>query len=143
MKRKVCGVIITGRFEEEYLDLIYKTNIPIILVDHISYVHPIESILTDNRAGVLESVSYLIQNGYQKIGFFGDYSYSNSYKERFAGYMEGMQKIQPDFGMLFEMIKRYFYPWKYRGCNSAAGYGSCHPYFGGDERTAGGIPVCE
>lgn len=107
LKRKVCGVIITGRFEEEYLDLIYKTNIPIILVDHISYVHPIESILTDNRAGVLESVSYLIRNGYQKIGFFGDYSYSNSYKERFAGYMEGMQKIQPDFGMLFEMIKRY------------------------------------
>lgn len=107
LKRKVCGVIIVGRFEENYLEMIYQTNLPIVLVDHSSYRLPIDCVLTDNKSGVLESVSYLIQAGYRKIGFFGDYSYSNSYKERFDGYLEAMQKIQPDFQKLFETITRY------------------------------------
>ena len=103
----VCGVIIIGRFEEDYLEMIYRTDLPIVLVDHSSYHLPIDCVLTDNKSGVLESVSYLIREGYRKIGFFGDYSYSNSYKERFDGYLETMQKIYPDFQQLFAAISRF------------------------------------
>ncbi|MGN1027486.1 MAG: LacI family DNA-binding transcriptional regulator [Faecousia sp.] len=107
LRRKVCGVIIIGRFEEDYLEMIYRTDLPIVLVDHSSYRLPIDCILTDNKSGVLESVSYLSRAGYRKIGFFGDYSYSNSYKERFDGYLEAMQKIYPDFQQLFAAISRF------------------------------------
>lgn len=107
LKRRVCGVIITGQFEEEYLEMIYRTNLPIVLVDHSSHRLPIECILTDNKSGVIESVSYLIRAGYRKIGFFGDYAYSNSFKERFDGYLEAMQKIYPDFRKLFDTVARY------------------------------------
>lgn len=107
LKRRVCGVIIIGQFEEDYLEMIYRTNLPIVLVDHSSYRLPIECILTDNKSGVMESVSYLIRAGYRKIGFFGDYSYSNSFKERFDGYLEAMHKIYPDFRELFDTITRY------------------------------------
>ncbi len=107
LKQKVCGVIIAGQFDEDYIRMIYETRLPVILVDHSAYRLPIECILTDNKTGVLESVSYLIRAGYRKIGFFGEYAYSNSNKERFDGYLEAMQKLEPDFKKLFAMICRY------------------------------------
>jgi DNA-binding LacI/PurR family transcriptional regulator len=106
-KRKVCGAVILGAIEEEYLKRIYNEGVPIVLADHSSYSLPIDCILTDNRIGAYESVANLISQGYRKIGFFGEFSYSLSNKERFWGYVEAMQKIEPDFQKLFQLVSRY------------------------------------
>lgn len=106
-KRKVCGIIILGIIEEEYLQRIYEEGLPVILADHSSYSLPIDCILTDNRIGAYESVAKLISLGYRKIGFFGEFSYSLSNKERFWGYVEAMQKIEPDFQKLFQLVSQY------------------------------------
>lgn len=107
VKRKVCGVIIIGQFPDEYLEMIHRTGLPIVLVDHSSHHVPVDCILTGNKSGVVESMTHLIRCGYRRIGFFGDYSYSSSFKERFDGYLEAMQTIFPDPRELFRTITRY------------------------------------
>lgn len=107
LKRKVCGVIIIGQVPDEYLNMIHRTNLPIVLVDHSSHHLPVDCILTGNKSGVVESISHLIRSGYRKIGFFGDYSSSNSFKERFDGYLEAMQTVYPNLRELFCHIARY------------------------------------
>lgn len=105
--RKVSGIIILGIIDEEYLKKIYEEGLPIVLADHSSYSLPIDCVLTDNHIGAYESVTNLIGLGYRKIGFFGDFSYSHSNKERFWGYIEAMQQIEPDFNKLFAFVSQY------------------------------------
>ena len=107
LKRKVCGVIIIGQLPNEYLDMVYRTGLPTVLVDHSSHHVPVDCILTGNKSGVVKSMTHLIRCGYRKIGFFGDYSYSSSFKERFDGYLEAMQKLCPDLKELFRTITRW------------------------------------
>lgn len=84
------GILVVGNIDEPMLEEIASYHIPMVLVDVESYTAEFDTILTQNHAGTYHSVSYLLDNGFQTIGFFGDYSFSHSNKERFWGYLEAL-----------------------------------------------------
>lgn len=89
--KKVCGVIVIGAIEDDYLIKLKDNKLPVVLVDHTSLLESTDSILTDNKLGSFKVTKLLLDHGYKKIGFFGDLEYSLSIKERFFGYQEAMK----------------------------------------------------
>lgn len=109
---KVCGVIILGNIKEEKLQRIKHScipELPIVFADHTSYQETYDSVMTDNRIGFFKAVDYLIENGFKKIGFFGDLEYSHSIKERYWGYMEAVRRLP----QLRNINKTFEYAGKY------------------------------
>ncbi|MBB6622096.1 LacI family DNA-binding transcriptional regulator [Clostridium gasigenes] len=90
--KKVCGIIVIGAIEDEYLVTLKEYRIPVVLVDHTSLLESTDSILTDNKLGSFKITKLLFDKGYRNIGFFGDLNYSLSIKERFFGYQEAIKK---------------------------------------------------
>lgn len=88
--RKVSGVIIVGKISEDNLMLLKRTAIPIVLVDFTSLYAPCDCILTHNKQGVYMITNHVIHKGYQKIGFFGDLSYSLSFEDRYMGFRQSL-----------------------------------------------------
>ena len=91
--KKVCGIIVIGTIEDEYIVKLKNYKIPVVLVDHTSLLESTDSILTDNKLGSFNITKLLIEKGYKDIGFFGDLEYSLSIKERFFGYREAIKKF--------------------------------------------------
>lgn len=100
--RRVSGVVIVGKVEDQYLVKIKSYKIPVVLVDHTSLSESTDSILTDNKLGTYKVTKYLIDKGYSKIGFFGDLDYTISIKERFFGYQEALKTL-PDLKLQHEV----------------------------------------
>lgn len=84
--RKVAGILIVGKISDMNLQKLKSIGIPIVLVDFTSLYDSCDCILTHNKQGGYMMTSYIIQRGYQKIGFFGDLNYSLSFQDRFLGY---------------------------------------------------------
>lgn len=116
--RKVAGIVVLGKILDSHLEKLKSYGIPVVLVDHISLNQSTDCIVTDNKSGTYKLTKYLIQNGFQKIGFFGDIQYSPSVRERFWGYQEALQ----DF-MGFESFEKSMeYVELYSGLNKVEDY---------------------
>lgn len=89
-EHRVAGIIVVGKIKEENIYHLKEYHVPIVLVDHASLANSVDSILTDNKSGAYMATKYLMENGFQKIGFFGDLNYSLSIKERFFGFREAI-----------------------------------------------------
>ncbi|MCC0630003.1 MULTISPECIES: LacI family DNA-binding transcriptional regulator [unclassified Clostridioides] len=105
--KKVCGVVVIGTIDDDYLFKLKQYNIPVVLVDHTSLLYNTDSILTDNKMGSFKITKLLFDKGYEKIGFFGDLEYSLSVKERYFGYKEAIKKFAPTEINVKETIHKY------------------------------------
>lgn len=101
------GMMIIGIIEEDILRKISKYCIPMVLVDVKSYAGQYDTIVTQNRIGTYDSVSFLIENGFRTIGFFGDYEFSHSNRERFWGYMEALTSGLGSLQAAAKMSEKY------------------------------------
>ena len=106
-EKKFCGLLVVGVVEEDILERLNGYNIPIVLVDTTSYKIPLDCILTDNRIGTYESVNYLLEQGYEEIGFCGEFTYSHSFKERYWGYLEALMGKYNDLSVVNQISKKY------------------------------------
>ena len=107
--KKVCGIIVIGAIDDNYLIKLKESKMPVILVDHTSLLESTDSVLTDNKLGSFKVTKLLLDKGYKKIGFFGDLEYSLSIKERFFGYQEAVKKFITfnEENKMADFIKRY------------------------------------
>ena len=90
-EHRVSGVIVIGKIADRNIERLREYNLPLVLVDHASLRNRVDSILTDNKLGGFVATSYLADQGFRKIGYFGDLDYSLSIKERFFGFQEAVQ----------------------------------------------------
>lgn len=90
---RVCGIILVGRISDEHVEKLMACRLPMVMVDHVSLRVPLDSIMTDNQYGAYEITGLLVEKGFTKIGFFGDFHYSMSVQERFFGYQEGISLL--------------------------------------------------
>lgn len=84
-ERKVAGILVVGKISDDNLSTLKKTGIPVVLVDFTSLGDSCDCVLTHNKQGGYMMTSHIIKKGFQKIGFFGDLSYSFSFQDRFYG----------------------------------------------------------
>lgn len=106
--RKVAGILIVGKISDQNLLSLKKTGIPIVLVDFTSLCTPCDCVLTHNKQGGYMMSRYIIEKGYQRIGFFGDLDYSFSFQDRFMGYRQSLiQNGLVDISDIDSYIERY------------------------------------
>ena len=84
-ERNVDGVIVAGSVPTAFIEELVDVGLPFILVDYSHADYPCLSI--DNRGGVIEAISYLIEKkGHRSIAFLGAYMSHPSIRERLQGY---------------------------------------------------------
>lgn len=107
--RKVSGIIVVGKIEDDFLHLLKGYGIPIVLADHVSMLETTDCVVSDNRFGTYQMSMYLIERGMEKIGYFGDIKYTPSTLDRFLGYQEAMQKAfhLGDFSGSMNYVKKF------------------------------------
>ncbi|MDR1639513.1 MAG: LacI family DNA-binding transcriptional regulator [Clostridiales bacterium] len=89
-RRQVAGIITIGKISNENVETLKSYGIPLVLVDHAYLSGSVDSIITNNRVGGFLSAKRLLELGFKEIGFFGDLNYSNSIRDRFAGYKDAL-----------------------------------------------------
>jgi LacI family transcriptional regulator len=86
----ISGVITLGRISEQTLKVLSGLELPLVLTDHYFDNNETDSILSDNHFGGYSAAEFLYMQGHCKIGFVGDIKASNSFYDRFHGYMKFM-----------------------------------------------------
>jgi DNA-binding LacI/PurR family transcriptional regulator len=107
-RRQVAGIIVLGKISASNLEKLLATNIQMVIVDHNPRFSHTNCIVSDNISGGYMATKYLIRNGFTKIGYIGDFSYSKSIKERYYGFLEAL--VQEDLAKIEEIdeyVRKY------------------------------------
>jgi DNA-binding LacI/PurR family transcriptional regulator len=107
-KRQVAGIVVLGKISTSNIEKLLAVNIHMVIVDHNPRLPNINCVVTDNISGGYMAARYLIGKGFTKIGYVGDFSYSNSVKERYYGFLEALvQEGLTRFEETGEYIRKY------------------------------------
>lgn len=90
MERKAIGIIVIGRIHDNNIGILKAFGVPVVLVDYTSLGNICDCVLTHNKQGEYMLTSYVIENGYHEIGFFGDIGHSFNFYDRFLGFKEAL-----------------------------------------------------
>ena len=89
--RQVDGLIVRSGQALEFL-LRSRCSLPLVLLNCAHPGAPLDTVMPDNRGGILSLCRHLTERGFKRIGFIGAapaYSpYSCNYAERFNAYLE-------------------------------------------------------
>lgn len=87
LDNQVDGLIVnTAGGNDEYLNKLWRQNLPIVLLDRGISEGKIITVTTDNYQGVIDMMLFLIETGYKSIGFFGDEISNSVRRERLRGF---------------------------------------------------------
>lgn len=106
---RVAGIVVIGKISDVNILELKKYKLPLVLADHASLLHRVDSILSDNKMGGYIITKYLLEKGFQQIGFLGDLAYSLSIKERFFGFREAISSYSDalQVGNTDDYIRKY------------------------------------
>lgn len=90
LENKVDGLILLGQINKDYIRLLQKTKMPLVLLDFYDEDTKIDSIVTDNFYGAYEVTNHLIKNGHREIAFVGNVYATSSIQDRFLGYYKSL-----------------------------------------------------
>lgn len=90
-KEKVDGVLIIGRFNEEYLDFLTKYfAVPFVYLDFCDQKHHVDAVISDSYYGAYYLTNYLFEMGHRKIAYVGTLLETSSIMDRYMGYAKSM-----------------------------------------------------
>ncbi|MCP4401104.1 MAG: LacI family transcriptional regulator [bacterium] len=78
-------------FDEEYLALLKRYNLPCVVINNYKPDIPVDSIKSDNYSASRRGVEFLANHGHTNIGFIGGYLDLTNHKDRFAGFEDGLK----------------------------------------------------
>jgi LacI family transcriptional regulator len=84
-------LLILPRNESAYLETLHQRHFPHVLIDYQGYNQNVPSIITTNRKGAYDAVSYLIGQGHRRIGFITGTIEFGCAQERLAGYQTALR----------------------------------------------------
>lgn len=87
----VDGILTAGNVSDKFINLLNSTNLPFILIDHLSYGISNDCVGTQNLQGAYTATQYIIEKGHRNVGFVGDIYYSNNLRERWLGFCSCME----------------------------------------------------
>jgi diguanylate cyclase (GGDEF)-like protein len=98
-------ILLPGAVDAEYVRAAALAGKPMVLVGHDLPDQDCAAVLADNRSGVREAVTHLVQHGHSRIVFAGNLA-SFDQRERFQGYREALiaHGITPPEDLVFEAL---------------------------------------
>lgn len=91
-EKNVDGLIVSPMLGTlNYIKKLYRTSVPIVLVDRKVKGLDIQTIYVDNIAGAYEAVSHLINLGHSRIGIITGIPGLQTSEDRYAGYIKALQ----------------------------------------------------
>lgn len=100
----VDGVIVPPVSEtDRAINRLIETDIPVVCVDRRLRNARVDTILSDNRQGAYEAVSYLLNLGHERIAFIGGIPKISTLTERRQGYEQAL--LDHDMALDPELIK--------------------------------------
>ncbi|MCD6115894.1 LacI family DNA-binding transcriptional regulator [bacterium] len=96
--KKVDGIIIcpVGK-EMEHLERLYKSKIPLVVIDRYSKELDCPHVVSDNYTGALEAINYLFDNGHRVIGCIQGIPNTSVNEERIRGFRDAYKKNDIQF----------------------------------------------
>jgi LacI family transcriptional regulator len=92
-EKRADGVVLFGGFDDERLLRLFRSNnIPVVIGDRRSPTREIAYIEFDNITVVVDLVSHLCKQGYDRIGFVSEGPHASNLADRFKGYELGLKK---------------------------------------------------
>jgi LacI family transcriptional regulator len=104
----ISGIITIGRVSQRTIFAIKSFNLPIIMIDHYFENDLTDCVLTDNISGGFSATEYLIKCGHREIGFLGRINASNSFYDRYLGYLKATNTYKLDLNNSFLIIDKSF-----------------------------------
>ncbi len=93
-KERISAVVCIEMFDEAYDRMICGLNMPVLFVDGPQKKDgsslPADQLYMDNTTCMIQMVSEILNRGYRKIGFIGDYEHCQSFFERYCGFRLAM-----------------------------------------------------
>ncbi len=89
-ENKVDGLILLGQMTDDYVELLYNTGIPILLLDFYNQDAKYDSIINDSFYSAYMLTNHLVSMGHTKIGFIGDIYATSSILDRYLGYCKSL-----------------------------------------------------
>lgn len=102
IQKKVDGIILANRVEQEVIMNFKRYNIPVVLVNNVVEIDDLVCISDDNFTGAYEAIEYLINKEYHPIALlYGPLEYI-SHIQRFNGYVHALKKnnIKVDYNYI-------------------------------------------
>lgn len=89
---QAAGIISVGRVSESTARIINRSGIPYIMAD--TYLEQVDEdcVHTDNMLGGDRATEYLISMGHTDIGFIGDIVATISFRDRYRGFRNAMER---------------------------------------------------
>lgn len=92
-EKKVDGVILAGKIDNNFIKNLNRTGIPIVLVDYHLGREKINCVLIDNVGSAYEAVMHLGKKGHKRIGLISGFFEHPSPSERWEGYKMALQDL--------------------------------------------------
>ncbi|MEM2117249.1 MAG: LacI family DNA-binding transcriptional regulator [Thermoplasmata archaeon] len=83
------GIIIEERVEDEIVERLKEIK-PVVFLNYTSDIS-VDSVMPDNKGGIIKAVKYLYERGHTRIGFYGMRPFRIHQEERWEGYKEGLK----------------------------------------------------
>ncbi len=91
----VDGIIIEEMIEDEIIERLKEIK-PIVFLNYTSDIS-VDSVMPDNKGGIIKAVEYLYEKGHTRIGFYGMKPFKIHQEERFEGYKNGLKIFGLDY----------------------------------------------
>jgi DNA-binding LacI/PurR family transcriptional regulator len=101
---KLDGVIASCLPRVEQTIQLIKQSVPVVVIDNGSADKSIPSVIVDDFNAYVRSVDYVASLGHRRIGFMCGLADSDIGKNRFAGYVHGLEKhkVELDKALVFK-----------------------------------------
>jgi len=94
LPERTSAVICIEMFDFAYDEMICSLGLPVLFVDgparRFGRTLNADQLYMDNTAGVIRFVYDMLDRGYKKLGFLGDYEHCQSFFERYAAFRGAM-----------------------------------------------------
>ena len=90
--RRVSGILIIGKISDENVKMLQAFTMPLVIIDHEPLSSSANCVMSDSKSGGVLATNYLINCGYEEIGFFGDLEYSLPIRDRYFGFLWALKK---------------------------------------------------
>jgi len=86
----VDGIILAGVLDQDFVDLVKESGIPIVFVNPNFEIEGEDQIFIDDEHGAFQAIQYVISKGHQRIGFVSGDLNRISFKKRYDGYKKAL-----------------------------------------------------